>query len=109
MTEQCRAYLMLIPAGEDEPERHDCEKRAGHQDFHGTLDGVGWHASDHADLREALMVQFEANHAEHCTNTWPCPKGERCHWPLPTALGGDPAAWRSYDDPSRKPSSESSS
>lgn len=62
MTEQCGAYLMLIQPREDEPERHDCEKRAGHGSFHGTLSGICWHANDTADLREALMVQFEADH-----------------------------------------------
>jgi hypothetical protein len=48
-------------------------------------------------LRVALRVQYEYNHSEHCTNEAHAP-GDRCHWPLPVELGGDPAAYRTYED-----------
>jgi hypothetical protein len=49
-------------------------------------------------FRVALRVQWEWNHAEHCSNTWPHPEDQRCMWPLPVLLGGDPNVYRTYTE-----------
>lgn len=39
--------------------------------------------------REALQQEWEANHAEHCRDEFPCTAGELCCWPLPSVLAGE--------------------
>jgi hypothetical protein len=41
-------------------------------------------------LLAALLVEWEFNHSEHCSDEWPHPEGRRCHWPQPEVLSGLP-------------------
>ena len=51
---------------------------------------------ENKDLREALEIQWEFNHAEHCTNMPTHPIEHICHWPKPVILGVTPSDWRPY-------------
>lgn len=51
---------------------------------------------DNGRLREALRVQWEYNHFEHCGREWPHAEGVFCGWPLPIELGGEPGEYRVY-------------
>jgi hypothetical protein len=41
-------------------------------------------------LRQELELQWDYNHAEHCTNEWPH-RGD-CHWPRPRLLDAEPGS-----------------
>jgi hypothetical protein len=52
--------------------------------------------AENVALRRQLDEQWDYNHAEHCGCE--TPDGERCHWPRPVLLGGDPDRYRTYQD-----------